>query len=250
MSGKVNALEVIGLQKSFGAVTAAKDINLSVEARTVLSIIGTNGAGKTTFINMVTGYLRPDEGVIRFFDRDITKLTPRAITRLGLGRSFQIPQLFGGMTVMENMLAAATIGTMRRHNAFGPAEEPDCLTRCEEVLARLSLARYRDEWPENLAGGTRKLLDIAMALVGRPKMLLLDEPTSGVSGDEKISIMQQVLAATGDSELTTVLVEHDIEIVERFSDRVLAFFAGEVIADGAPGDVLADARVRQLITGG
>lgn len=249
MTGKVLALEVAGLRKSFGPVVAANNIHVQIEAGTVLSIIGTNGAGKTSFINMVTGYLRPDDGRIKFYGHDITGRSPREITALGLGRSFQIPQLFDGMSVVENLLAAASISGLNRINLFESASQRDAVILCENLLRRFALDRVRHERPENLAGGTRKLLDIAMAVVSHPKMLLLDEPTSGVSSDEKMGLMQQVLAATEESELTAVLVEHDIDIVERFSHRVLAFFAGEIIADGPPQQVLSDMRVRDLITG-
>ncbi len=243
------ALEVTGLGKSFGSVAAAKDLNIRIQTGSIVSIIGTNGAGKTTFINMVTGYVKPDHGRIRFAGRDITGKNPREITRLGLGRSFQIPQLFSGYTVEENVLTAAAVARMRLRNMLASASGRGLAERCMSALNAFNLTRFKDRLVEDLAGGSRKLVDIAMAVVTEPGMLLLDEPTSGVSEEEKGALMEQVLSVMKSSGLTTVLVEHDMEIVRAYSDRVLAFFAGEVIADGSPAAVLGDSRVQELIVG-
>lgn len=243
------ALEVKGLSKSFGSVAAAKNLNIRIQAGSIVSIIGTNGAGKTTFINMVTGYVRPDQGEIRFAGHDITGKSPREITRLGLGRSFQIPQLFSGYTVEHNILTAAAVARMRWRSMLASAAQQNLMKCCMSALNSLNLARFKDRLVEDLAGGSRKLVDIAMAIVTEPGMLLLDEPTSGVSEEEKGALMEQVLSVTKSKRLTTVLVEHDMDIVRAYSDRVLAFFAGEVIADGTPAAVLGDRRVQELIVG-
>lgn len=243
------ALEVSGLTKRFGAVVAANALDIRIETGSIVSIIGTNGAGKTTFINMTTGYTKPDAGRISFCGRDITNLDPRTITRLGLGRSFQIPQLFPGSTVEQNLLAAAVIARMRPSSMLASSGDVKLIQRCDAILDAFSLGRFRDTLVDELAGGTRKLVDIALAVVTEPKMLLLDEPTSGVSTEEKTALMEQVLSVTRENQLTTVLVEHDMEVVALYSDRVLAFFAGEVIADGTPAAVLADDRVRELVVG-
>lgn len=243
------ALEVQGLNKKFGSVVAAKDINLRFSPGEIVSIIGTNGAGKTTFINMVTGYVAPDAGVVRLFDTDVTRWPPRKIVSAGLGRSFQIPQLFDGLTVWENLMTAAVIGDARRGHVLRRAVQTEHEEACAHFLDELDLWRYRDAFPHGLAGGTRKLLDIVMALVARPRLLLLDEPTSGVSEQEKIGLMEKVLHVVEDEKMTTILVEHDMEIVRHFSDRVLAFVAGEVAADGAPADVFANPIVIEAVTG-
>ncbi len=242
-------LEVSGLCKRFGSVTAAQDLNISIPAGSVVSIIGTNGAGKTTFINMVTGFVKPDRGRILFAGHDVTRRTPRQIARLGLGRSFQIPQLFTGHTVEENLLTAAAIARMRVPSMLTSASDPRVAECCAATSSAFNLARFGALPVEDLAGGTRKLVDIAMAMVGEPSMLLLDEPTSGVSEEEKGALMQQVLGVMKERRLTTVLVEHDMDVVRAYSDRVLAFAAGEVIADGLPAQVLGDSRVRELIVG-
>ena len=227
-----------GLQKNFGAVTAACDINLSFERDSVASLIGANGAGKTTFLNMVTGYLRPDRGSIRFDGRELTGHSPRAITGLGICRSFQIPQLFHSLSVRENLLVAEGIAAAER------AEEA-----ADAVLERFGLAQYAAQAAGLLPEGIRKLLDVAMALVAQPKLLLLDEPTSGVAADEKFGIMDLVMGAVRGQGVTVLFVEHDMDIVSRYAARVVAFYDGRIIADGEPAKVLSDAEVRRYVIG-
>lgn len=242
-------LEARGLVKQFGAVVAAGDVNISVQSGERVSLIGSNGAGKTTFVNMITGYLKPDAGSIALDGRDITALHPRAITRLGVARSFQIPQLFGELTVLDNMLAANACHD--GHLSFWqPARRAAALARAHTLLQRFGLAEHSERRVAELPGGVRKLLDIAMALTGAPKLLLLDEPTSGVSAEEKFPMMDTIMAALGQEQATTVLfVEHDMDIVARYSDRVIAFYAGRIIADDKPAVALATADVRRYVTG-
>ena len=249
-------LETQGLSKSFGAVTAAADITAAFDRDSVVGLIGTNGAGKTTFVNIVTGYVKPSAGRVLFAGRDITALAPRAITRLGISRSFQIPQLYNSLSVDENLLiglgvalrnaGAPLFGAWRRpvpgHGA--PAAEVTAA-----IGARFGLTMWRDRPARELPEGVRKLLDIAMALVMKPRILLLDEPTSGVAADEKFAIMDTVIEAARADGVTVLFVEHDMEIVQRYAHRVLAFYDGRVIADGAPGRVLENADVRRHVTG-
>jgi len=250
-------LQAQSLCKTFGAVTAADNINVSIESDTVVGLIGTNGAGKTTFVNMVTGYLTPTSGTIRFLDRDITGLQPRVITRLGISRSFQIAQVFGSLTVAENLLVG--VGIALRNARAGPFSRlPRTVPGFDappEAVVRLLMQRFDlESWGERraalLPGGVRKLLDIALALVGKPRVLLLDEPTSGVSADEKYALMDRVMAAVRHEGVTVLFVEHDMEIVSRYTHRVLAFYEGRVIADETPEQVLADPDVRRYVIGG
>jgi branched-chain amino acid transport system ATP-binding protein len=251
-------LDAKGLFKSFGAVSAAKDIHAAIEQDSVVGLIGTNGAGKTTFINMITGFLKPDAGTITFNGRDITGLPPRTIARLGICRSFQIPQLYNSMTVYENMMTG--LGVMLQNARLGgyfstgsppvpgfgvPAEEA-----ADGLLKRFGLESYRNRRAQVLPGGVRKLLDIAMTMVAKPKVLLLDEPTSGVSAEEKFGIMEMVMTAVRAEGATVLFVEHDMEVVSRFSQRVLAFYDGRVIADAAPEVALADPDVQRFVVGG
>ena len=231
-------LETGNLQKRFGAVSAAADISLGFERESVVSLIGANGAGKTTFLNMVTGYLRPDSGQIRFEGRELVGRTPREITALGLSRSFQIPQLFQTLSVRENLLVAEGIAHAER------VEEAT-----EAVLEKFSLQDFAGRPAGLLPEGIRKLLDVAMALVTRPKLLLLDEPTSGVAADEKFGIMDLVMGAVRGQGVTVLFVEHDMEIVSRYASRVVAFYDGRVIADGTPTQVLNATEVRRYVIG-
>jgi branched-chain amino acid transport system ATP-binding protein len=240
-------LESRGLNKSFGAVTAAADINVSIEQDSVVGLIGSNGAGKTTFINLVTGYLKPTSGSIHYLDRDITGLTPRQITRLGICRSFQIPQLFQSLTVQENLHVGVGIAA-RTHPQAGAAIA-DEQQEIQTLIERFNLRGYRSQLASQLPEGVRKLLDIAMAVAGRPNVLMLDEPTSGVSADEKFRLMDMVMQALKAQGVTVLFVEHDMDIVERYTHRVLAFYEGRIIADGEPAAVLKDAEVRKYVIG-
>ncbi len=208
-------LDAQGLNKNFGAVTAASDINAAIERDSVVGLIGTNGAGKTTFINMITGYLKPDRGRIRYEGRDITELAPRDVTRLGICRSFQIPQLYASLTAFENMLVG--IGVVLRNAGRG-----------------------------GFFSRGRALVPV----VAKPKILLLDEPTSGVSAEEKFVIMEMIMAAVRAEGATVLFVEHDMEVVSRFAGRVLAFYDGRIIADAAPEIALADPEVKRYVVGG
>ncbi len=242
-------LSATGLNKSFGAVVAAADVSIDVPAGQRVSLIGSNGAGKTTFVNMVTGYLKPDSGRIVLDGEDIAGLEPRMVTRRGIRRSFQIPQLCVEMTVLENMLVACAAAEPGRLAFWRDAHGDGRREQAEAVLHRFGLAHHGDRPVSELAGGVRKLLDIAMALTGRPKILLLDEPTSGVSAEEKFPAMDRVMDALEGAASTVLFVEHDMDIVSAYAGRVVAFYAGRVIADGAPAEVLRDAEVRRYVTG-
>jgi len=242
-------LEAQNVGKRFGAVVAAAELNVSVRPGERVSLIGSNGAGKTTFVNMITGYLKPDAGHIRFDGRDITALQPRAIVQLGVARSFQISQLFGELSVLDNMLVASACHD-KHLSYWQAARHESAVTRAEALLQRFGLTEHRDRRVVELPGGVRKLLDIAMALTVRPKLLLLDEPTSGVSAEEKFPMMDTIMAALGSERDTTVLfVEHDMDIVERYADRVIAFASGRIIADDVPERALATDDVRRYVTG-
>lgn len=250
-------LSAKGLNKSFGAVVAANDINVAVHAGSCLGLIGSNGAGKTTFVNMVTGYLKPDSGVVEFNGRDITQLPPREITQLGICRSFQIPQLYNTLTAIENLEVSFGIVSLieNKGSLFTKTELPipsygkTIRELAEASLEQFGLTAYRNKIAQVLPGGVRKLLDIAMAMAMRPRILLLDEPTSGVSAEEKFHIMDMVMHAVRQGNTTVLFVEHDMEIVSKHAERVLAFYEGRIIADAAPEIALKDERVIKYIVG-
>jgi branched-chain amino acid transport system ATP-binding protein len=245
-------LSVRELEKTFGSVVAARAISLDVPAEQTVGIIGANGAGKTTFVNMITGHIHPSKGSIRFDDRDITGLPSRAITRLGISRSFQVAQIFPSLTVHENLCVAAAVGRGKGGIlalALRPLRTREIITDVDAVIELFQISQYSDTPAVMLPQGARKLLDIAMAIGGSPRVLLLDEPTSGISVEEKFSIMDVVMSALRSRKITVLFVEHDMQIVARFADRVLAFYDGTVIADGTPAIALANPQVQAFISG-
>lgn len=241
-------LQARGLNKNFGAVVAAQDIHISIRPGERVSLIGSNGAGKTTFVNMITGYIKPDSGEIQLAGVRTNEMSPRQITRLGVARSFQIPQIYPSLSVMENMLVAQACHEDRL-SLWRPARTSASQERAEEVLKRFRLQDQRQRLVAELPGGMRKLLDIALALIGQPRLLLLDEPTSGVAAEEKFPMMDTVMQALSGQPLTTLFVEHDMDIVSRYCDRVIAFYSGRIIADDVPSVALANADVRRYVTG-
>jgi branched-chain amino acid transport system ATP-binding protein len=242
-------LETRGVSLSFGAVVAAQDVSVAVRSGEAVGIIGANGAGKTTFVNIVTGYLKPDSGRIFYGGEDITPLSPRDITRRGIRRSFQIPQLFLDLLARENLLIAIAIAEEPSPSPWRPLDTASRRAEADAVSSRMGLEPYRDREVRVLPQGVRKLIDIAISLTGRPRLLLLDEPTSGISADEKFEIMDRVMNALKETAVTVLFVEHDMEIVERYARRVIAFFDGRVIADGPTAQVLSAADVRRYVVG-
>lgn len=249
VASSIPILETQDLNKSFGAVTAAADINVIVPEGQIVGIIGANGAGKTTFVNMVTGYLKPERGRIMFKGREITALPPRQITRIGICRSFQIAQLFPTLTVLDNVLVALGISESRRPGLWRALRTADNVSRAETLLSAYAMAEHKNQSTTAVSQGVRKLLDIAMAMVGHPSLVLLDEPTSGISADEKFMIMDRVMQRLAKTGVTVLFVEHDMEVVERYASRVLAFYDGRIIGDGSPSVVLASAEVRRYVVG-
>ena len=231
-------LVATGVNKSFGAVTAAADIEPFDPSRRHGRTDRRQRRRQDDFLNMVTGYLQPSSGSIQLDGRELTGLSPRQVTRLGISRSFQIPQLLGTLSVRENLLVAEGIAGAEH------AEEAT-----EKMLAQFGLARYALREAGLLPEGVRKLLDVAMALVTKPRVLLLDEPTSGVAADDKFEIMDLVMGAVRGAGVTVLFVEHDMDVVTRYSERVVAFYDGRVIADGAPSDVLRSDAVRKYVIG-
>ncbi len=237
-----------GLEIRFGGVVAAAGISLDLFEEDHLAIIGPNGAGKTTFLNICTGYLRPQAGTVTFRGRNLIGASPREITRLGIARAFQIPQLFAEQTVRENMLLAAAarsgrLGTLNRLASIPERGEVDALLRlieCEDVADRVA-----SELPE----GKRKLIDVALALALKPDVILMDEPTSGVASSEKFAVMDTLVGALKDRAVTSVFVEHDMEMVTRYATRVAVWSAGTIQKEGPPEAILSDLVVIRTVVG-
>ncbi|MDD3935311.1 ABC transporter ATP-binding protein [Rhodoferax sp.] len=241
-------LSTRGLSLSFGGVVAADAIDFDLHQGERLAVVGQNGAGKTTFINICTGYLSPSAGQVRFDGVDITGQSPRAITRRGIGRSFQLPQVFTEHTVRECLMLAASAVQQRRGFLLPLGDAIDA-HEIDETLELLQLTARAHDLAGSLPEGQRKLLDVAMALVLRPKLLIMDEPTSGVSTDEKHGLMAVLMRALDERQVTSIFVEHDIDIVRRYATRLCAWIAGRIAADGPPDEVLRDPVVIKNVIG-
>ncbi len=215
------------IQIRFGGVIAADGINLDVLEGENLAIIGPNGAGKTTFLNISTGYLRPQAGTVTFLGQDITAQLPRTITKLGIARAFQIPQLFLDQTVMENMLIAAASRRGHPSGLRALSHMPEA-PEMERLLDLVGVKSYAKRTARELPEGQRKLVDIALALALKPRLLLMDEPTSGVASSEKLEIMDILTKALAKEKVTSVFVEHDMDMVERYANRVAVWNVGKI----------------------
>jgi branched-chain amino acid transport system ATP-binding protein len=242
-------LQVTDLEKSFGGVVAASNINISVDEQEIIGIIGANGAGKTTFVNMVTGYMPPTSGSISFMGKSVLGLQPRDITKLGLTRTFQIPQVFLSETVFDNLTLAFGIAEQSGWALFTPLHTDERTATVDAHIERFQIKQYRNVAASALPQGVRKLLDIAMATVRRPKLLMLDEPTSGISIEEKFDIMDVIMNALSEEKTTVLFIEHDMEIVERYVSRVIAFYQGEIICDADTATAMQDAKVKEFVLG-
>ena len=242
-------LKASDLNKSFSGIVAAKNINVSINQGEIVGIIGANGAGKTVFVNMITGYLKPTSGSVEFLGKDITGIEPRDATHLGLCRSFQISQVFMTMSVKQNLMIAMSLSKKSGKALLDPIDDEKISKECDDILELYKIKDQSENIVSTLSQGIRKLLDIAMAVVGNPKVILLDEPTSGVSVEEKFGIMDIVIAALKQSETSVLFVEHDMEIVERYVDRVIAFYQGEIICDAPPKEALSNKKVIEYVLG-
>ena len=246
MSGPI--LKVENLRVAFGGIAAADGVDLTIEPGEFMAIIGPNGAGKTTFLNLCTGYVKPVTGTVSFEGRDITGLSPRAITRRGVARAFQIPQLFASHTLLQNVMLALAA----RHGIWQvlrPLDRPAYRAEAHELLELVGLDTVADQPVSALPEGMRKLADIALALALKPRLLLMDEPTSGVSAQEKFDIMKTLMRVLQEQAVTALFVEHDMEIVRLYAGRVLVWDSGKVLASGAPDSVLGDERVLRRVVG-
>lgn len=244
-------LEARGVQKYYGEFCALDEVSLAVNAGEFVSIIGPNGAGKTTLLNVLTGFLRPTAGQVYFKDRDITGLGPVRLCRLGVARSFQLVAIFPGLTVLEVLQAAVISRLGRGARLFSSlARDPEAAAQALEVAELFSLADKRDSLARQLPQGDKKLLDVASAFALHPEIILLDEPTSGVSTRDKNKVMEILVSASKRIGIKTIIqVEHDMDIVFTYSDRIIALHQGRILADGPPGAIRAREDVVNAVIG-
>ena len=244
-------LRADNVTKYYGEFRALHGVSLSVSAGEFVSIIGPNGAGKSTLINVLTGLARPSTGSVRFKDRDIAGIGPVRLARLGMARSFQLVQIFPDLTVLETLQAAVASRLKRGHRIFASlARDRDIQDGALEVAELFGLGDKRNAPSRQLPQGDKKLLDVASAFALRPEIILLDEPTSGVSTADKSKIMEILVTAAKRIGLSAIIqVEHDMDIVFGYSDRIIALHQGEVLADASPKDVQADQRLVDMVVG-
>ncbi len=242
-------LRIENLSKVYGGLAASSNINLSLRAGETHALIGPNGAGKTTLIAQITGEVKPDAGSILFGGRDITSLPVFRRARLGLARSFQITSLMDTMSVFDNVLLAVMAHAGSAFGFWRPARaEAGLRMKALEALALAGLEGVEEALPGALSHGQRRQLELAMALAGRPRLLLLDEPMAGLGPGESRQMVALLEGLKG--RYSMLLVEHDMDAVFALADRISVLVAGELIATGTPRDIRRDARVRAAYLGG
>ena len=244
-------LEVDGLTKRYGGLTAVNNVSMYISAGEVRAVIGPNGAGKTTVFHLITGVVPPTSGRIRFAGEDITGLPAHAVCQRGLSRTFQLTSLFPQMTVRENARLAAQARHSRRWQPFGGSGVfARALSAGDEALEQLGLTHVAGRPAGLLSHGDQRLLEVAMAMAQQPKVLLLDEPTQGLSVEETAEAVETLARFLEKARTTVLLVEHDMEVVFRLAHKITVLHRGGVIADGTPGDVRSDSRVQDAYLGG
>jgi branched-chain amino acid transport system ATP-binding protein len=241
-------LSVERLEKSFGGVHAVRGVSFSVVAGELVALIGPNGAGKTTCFNMLNGQLRPDSGRVLFDGRAITGLPPRAIWRLGIGRTFQITQVWASMSVRENV-QTALFSQHRRLFSFVARATALYRDEADGLLRDVGMTEQAERSCAVLAYGDLKRVELAVALAGAPKLLLMDEPTAGMAPRERVELMALTARLVRERGLGVLFTEHDMDVVFAHADRVLVLDRGRLIADGTPEAVRSDAKVREVYLG-
>lgn len=247
-------LEIRGVTKAFGSLVALNNISMQVEPKTVTILIGPNGSGKTTLINVVAGFYKPDSGTVRCFGQDVTGWPPHRLYRLGVARTFQIPTLFWKLTVLENLLVAGKDnpgeGFLRSlfKRSWEQAEQ-SLVEKAMSILETVGLSELWDRPALNLSGGQMKLLEIGRALMADAKLLLLDEPISGVNPTLAHEIFSRLLKLRDELGITFFVIEHRLDVALSYVDQVIAMAYGELVASGKPEKVIADPKVIEAYLG-
>jgi branched-chain amino acid transport system ATP-binding protein len=243
-------LEATGIVKSFGEFRAVDRVDFRVQEGEVLALIGSNGAGKTTLVNLISGLLTPDEGTIAFRGQDVTQQSVNERIRAGIARSFQLVNLFDQLSALDNVALAifSRQGKTRRLLSLADADRP-VWQEAMEVLALFRLEAKGGTPAGGLSQGERKLLDVAIAYALRPKLLFLDEPTSGVSTREKSPIMDTISRVVRSEGISAAIIEHDMDVVFSYSDRIVAMHQGTILADGTPDEIRRNEKVTTTLIG-
>jgi branched-chain amino acid transport system ATP-binding protein len=243
-------LQTVDLKRYFGETRAVDNVNLSIEEREFVSLVGPNGAGKTSLINVISALLAPESGKIIFKGEDITRLSVTQRVKAGIARSFQLVNVFDDLTAFDNVALAifsregktARLGTLAHLDG-------DVIREADGILEQFGLAAKRGDNGRDLAQGERKLLDVALAYALKPKLLFLDEPTSGVSTRDKGQIMDTIASVVRGEGITAVIVEHDMDVVFKYSDRIVVMAQGAILAQGTPDEIRKNDQVAMTLLG-
>jgi len=244
----MSVLSVSGLHKAFGGVQAVQDVSFAVAAGELLALIGPNGAGKSTCFNMLNGQLKPDSGIVNLLGRNLVGMAPRAIWRLGVGRTFQITATFNSMTVRENVQMAL----LSHHNGLMSLWRSATTQYRDEALALLDRVGMADQAERPcgiLAYGDLKRVELAVALANKPTLLLMDEPTAGMAPNERLALMDLTARLARADSIAVLFTEHDMDVVFAQADRIIVLNRGKLIAEGSPAEVRANAEVQAVYLG-
>jgi len=240
-------IAVRGLAKSFGALRVVRELDFDVRPGQVTSIIGPNGAGKSTVFNLIAGTIRPDAGRVELDGRDVTALAPHALARLGLARSFQISNLFFGLTVLENVRLACQARAPRKRFLARLDRDRALADRARAILAEFGIADLADEPAADLSHGDQRRLEIAVCMASQPRVLLLDEPTQGMSPAETLAVDALIKSLAG--RVSVLMIEHDVDLVMNISDHVIVLHQGQKLFEGPPAEVRNSSAVRAAYLG-
>jgi branched-chain amino acid transport system ATP-binding protein len=240
-------IAVRGLAKSFGALRAVSELDFDVRRGQVTSIIGPNGAGKSTVFNLIAGTIRPDAGRVELDGRDVTALAPHALAQLGMARSFQISNLFFGLTVLENVRLACQARAPRKRFLARLDRDRALADRARAILAEFAIADLADEPAANLSHGDQRRLEIAVCMASQPRVLLLDEPTQGMSPAETLAVDALIKSLAG--RVSVLMIEHDVDLVMNISDHVIVLHQGQKLFEGPPAQVRNSSAVRAAYLG-
>jgi len=241
-------LRVVGLNKAFGGLRATRDVSLDVTGGEFRAIIGPNGAGKSTLFNLISGFATPDSGRIFLGDDDVTGLKPHSLFRAGLSRTFQITSIFADLSVLANLQFALLSHHRRLFDVFRPAGRME-LHDCRRLLELVNLDVEPGRKAGTLSHGDQKKLELAVALAGTPRLLLLDEPTAGMAANERLESIRIVHRIAKQLGLTVVFTEHDMQVVFSVADRISVLHQGAIVADDAPEEIRRSREVQQIYLG-
>lgn len=247
----MEVLKLIDVRKHFGGVKALDNLSTTIKEGEHTMIIGPNGAGKTTLVNTISGYIYPDAGKIIYMGEDITRSPPVERVSKGIVRSFQLVNIFDKMTVYENILAS--LFSMRKYSSKLTRlinSYADTLDEAEDILKLFGLSDIANESVSNISYGDKKLLDVAIAFGLNPKLIILDEPTSGVATKDKDDIMKKISEIIRKAGITSIIIEHDMDIVFRYGRRIIVMHQGKIIADGEAEEIRRKEEVRRVLLGG